>query len=75
LTQEENEFNMKSAYTELGLEIMSHEPFEGASGELLSDFPNKETEKLQRFYPDIHDTPGFFIGKLQKSLDKKMSAR
>ncbi|MFX1465201.1 MAG: RsmB/NOP family class I SAM-dependent RNA methyltransferase [Promethearchaeota archaeon] len=66
LTQEENEFNMKSANTELGLEIMSHEPFEGVSGELLSDFPQKETEKLQRFYPDIHDTPGFFIGKLQK---------
>ena len=43
-------------------------------GELLSDFPHTETEKLQRFYPDIHDTPGFFIGKLQKPLDKKMSA-
>jgi predicted RNA-binding protein (TIGR00451 family) len=71
LTQEENELNMKSVYTELGLEIMSHEPFEGVSGELIKDFPQNETEKLQRFYPDIHDTPGFFIGKLQKSLDKK----
>jgi 16S rRNA C967 or C1407 C5-methylase (RsmB/RsmF family) len=66
LTQEENELNMKSANAELGLEIMSHKPFEGVSGELLSDFPKTETEKLQRFYPDIHDTPGFFIGKLKK---------
>ena len=71
LTQEENELNMKFANAELGLEIMSSKPFEGVSGELLSDFPQTETEKLQRFYPDIHDTPGFFIGKLQKPLDKK----
>ena len=66
LTQEENECNMKSAYTELGLEILSHKPYEGVSGELVNDFPQPETDKLQRFYPDIHDTPGFFIGKLLK---------
>ncbi|MCK5588393.1 MAG: hypothetical protein KAI34_06695, partial [Candidatus Lokiarchaeota archaeon] len=66
-----NECNIRFAFTELGLEILSHKPFEGVSGELLSNFPQTETEKLQRFYPDIQDTPGFFIGKLQKPLDKK----
>ncbi|MFX1519259.1 MAG: RsmB/NOP family class I SAM-dependent RNA methyltransferase [Promethearchaeota archaeon] len=71
LTQEENELNMNFASTELGLKILSHKPFEGVSGELLSNFPQTETEKLQRFYPDIHDTPGFFIGKLQKPMDEE----
>lgn len=65
LSPEENELNIKYAVDELGFKVDDQMHVYGFFGEpLLKDY-----RKLQRFYPDSHDTPGFFIARLIKTRD------
>ena len=66
LTAEENENIVNFAIRELDLHVVDQNYRYGAPGLPLShlEFPS---EQVQRFYPDIHDSPGFFIAKLQKN--------
>lgn len=62
LEPEENEMNMEYCKNKLGCTI-EHTPLAlGGEGEL-----GDEKEKFIRFYPDLHDTSGYFIARLTKS--------
>jgi len=65
LSPEENEWNVKYAISELGLELEEQKYFYGCEGEKFISQYNL----VQRFYPDLHDTPGFFIAKFRKKVD------
>ncbi len=65
LSPEENERNIEYAVNNLGFEVAEQEYFYGFFGEPF--FP--DYRRVQRFYPDSHDTPGFFIAKLVKVRD------
>ncbi len=71
LTPEENEMVVNFAIRELGMHIVEVDQTYnyGAPG---FDLNHLEfiPEQVQRFYPDLHDTPGFFIAKLQKYLPR-----
>lgn len=60
LTMVENEFNVLWAMNELGFKLRKQPVFMGALS-FVGDKPF-----AQRFEPDIHDTPGFFIALLEK---------
>ena len=65
LSPEENELNVKYAIEELGLELEEQKYFYGCKGEkFISQY-----DLVQRFYPDLNDTPGFFIAKFRKTFD------
>ncbi len=66
LTTEENEENIKFLVDNFNCEIIEQSFFYGYPGEKIENLPN--WQKLQRFYPDIHDTPGYFIAKLRFRL-------
>ena len=61
-TFHENELNMKFAL-ELGFKITEEKFYYGARGVPLV----QKSYLLQRFYPNIHDTPAYFIAVLVKS--------
>ena len=63
LEPEENELNIKYAVKKLDFELITQDLFLGSIGEKVEDIDHT---KLQRFYPDIHDMPGYFIAKLRK---------
>ncbi len=67
LTPEENEMVVNFAIRELGMHIVEVDQTYsyGAPGFDLNHL-EFSPEQVQRFYPDFHDTPGFFIAKLQK---------
>lgn len=65
LSAEENESNIKYAIEHFGFSVLNQVYFYGSSGELQEEFP--EARHLQRFYPDLHDTPGFFIALMKKN--------
>jgi NOL1/NOP2/sun family putative RNA methylase len=66
LTTEENEANIKYLLEESDCEIAEQPFFYGSPGEKLENLKNWQS--LQRFYPDLHETPGYFIAKIQKGL-------
>lgn len=62
LTPQENEMIVSYAVEELGLELEDQPIRLGSHG-----LPIVEGyEALQRFYPDVHDTPGFFIARFRR---------
>jgi 16S rRNA C967 or C1407 C5-methylase (RsmB/RsmF family) len=63
LTTEENEGNVKYLYENFGCKILDQPFFLGSPGEKIEGL--EDWQKLQRFYPDQHETPGYFIAKLQ----------
>ena len=63
LTTEENEENIKYLLEKIDGKIVEQPYFFGSTGESLVGLPN--WQKLQRFYPDIHDTPGYFIARIR----------
>ncbi|MFX1297057.1 MAG: hypothetical protein ACFFD2_19670, partial [Promethearchaeota archaeon] len=64
MTTEENEENIKFLVDNFECKI-TEQPFKfGNPGEKVDDLI--DWQKLQRFYPDLHDTPGYFIAKIQK---------
>ncbi|NVM55066.1 MAG: RsmB/NOP family class I SAM-dependent RNA methyltransferase [Candidatus Helarchaeota archaeon] len=63
LTTEENETNIKFLLDNFDCKIVDQPIFLGSPGEKLDSLPN--WQKLQRFYPDAHDTPGYFIARIQ----------
>ncbi|MHA1124434.1 MAG: methyltransferase domain-containing protein [Candidatus Heimdallarchaeota archaeon] len=64
LAPEENEKVVAYAVNKLGLKLVGPDLKMGSSGEDTGD--GLELEAMRRFYPDIHDTPGFFVAKLTK---------
>jgi len=64
LTVEENEKVVESVIEKTKLEIVEQAFFYGSLGS-LEILP--EARLMQRFYPDQHDCPGFFIAKLRKT--------
>ena len=64
LTVEENEKVVESVIEKAKLEIVEQAFFYGSPGS-LEILP--EARLMQRFYPDKHDCPGFFIAKLRKT--------
>jgi len=65
LSPEENELNVKYAVEGLGLELEEQKYFYGCKGEkFISQY-----DLVQRFYPDLNDTPGFFIARFRKTFD------
>ncbi|MHA1130099.1 MAG: PUA domain-containing protein [Candidatus Helarchaeota archaeon] len=63
LTTEENEANIKFFVDNFNCKIID-QPFKfGSPGEEIANLPN--WQKLQRFFPDTHDTPGYFIAKMK----------
>ncbi len=65
LSPEENELNVKYAVEKLGLELEEQKYFYGCEGERFIP----QYGLVQRFYPDLHDTPGFFIAKFRKTTN------
>ena len=63
LTTEENEANIKYLIDNYECQIIEQPYFYGSPGEPVEGL--RDHHKLQRFYPDVHDTPGYFIAKLQ----------
>ncbi len=64
LTTEEDEANVQFLVENFDCEIVD-QPFRyGSPGEHIENL--HEWGKLQRFYPDMHDTPGYFIAKMRK---------
>jgi 16S rRNA C967 or C1407 C5-methylase (RsmB/RsmF family) len=63
LTTEENEENIRYFCENFDCKIIDQPVFIGSPGEKIEELEN--WQKLQRFYPDEHDTPGYFIAKLQ----------
>ncbi len=61
LTLQENELNVLKAMKKLNLRLIKQVYFIGCRG-----FIYKIGEKVQRFLPHLHDTPGFFIAILEK---------
>ena len=66
LTSEENETVVNFATRELGMHVVD-QPYQYGAAGLELDNLEFSFEQVQRFFPDLHDTPGFFIAKLQKS--------
>ncbi|HUY01088.1 MAG TPA: RsmB/NOP family class I SAM-dependent RNA methyltransferase [Candidatus Deferrimicrobium sp.] len=66
LTTEENEANIQYLLENNNCEIVEQSYCYGSPGEKLKNLKN--WQKLQRFYPDLHETPGYFIAKIQKRL-------
>ncbi|MFX0068200.1 MAG: PUA domain-containing protein [Promethearchaeota archaeon] len=64
LSVEENELNIKHAVEHFGFSVLDQTYFYGSPGELREEFP--QAKHLQRFYPDLHDTPGFFVALMKK---------
>jgi len=65
LSPEENELNVRYAIEDLNLELEEQKYFYGCEGEkFISQY-----DLVQRFYPDLHDTPGFFIARFRKISD------
>ncbi len=60
---EENELNIKYMIEKFDCKIKEQNVFIGSPGELTEN--NIRYNNLQRFYPDIHKTSGFFIAKLE----------
>jgi len=63
LTTEENEGNVKYLCENYGSRIIAQPYAIGSPGEKIEGLEN--WQKLQRFYPDEQETPGYFIAKLQ----------
>ncbi|MHA1264230.1 MAG: PUA domain-containing protein [Candidatus Helarchaeota archaeon] len=63
LTTEENEANIKYLLDNFDCKIIRQPIYLGSPGEQIEGLENHGL--LQRFYPDIHDTPGYFIAKLR----------
>jgi len=63
LTTEENEENIKYLCDNFHCKVIDQPIIIGICGEKIEGLEN--WQKLQRFYPDIHETPGYFIAKLQ----------
>jgi 16S rRNA C967 or C1407 C5-methylase (RsmB/RsmF family) len=63
LTVEENEQNVKYLMDAHHMTLEDQSPYHGTIG--LKGSPNLR-QRVQRFYPDIHDLPGYFIAKLKK---------
>ena len=63
LTVEENEQNVQYLMDSLHMTLDEQFPFHGTSG--LAGSPRLR-QCVQRFYPDIHNLPGYFIAKLTK---------
>lgn len=62
ITPDENELIVKYALENYPLELDSQNLYLGSRGlDILSN-----SKLLQRFYPDEHDTPGYFIAKFVK---------
>lgn len=61
MTLEENELNVKYAVERLGLKLVEQPLFIGSPGIMFN-----KLNGIQRFYPHIHDTPGYFIALLIK---------
>lgn len=61
LNLEENEFNVLWAVEKLGLKLRQQSIILGSRG--LTEIG----DRVQRFEPDAHDAPGFFIALLEKS--------
>jgi len=59
LTAEENELVVEYALTNCPLELVDQEIYLGSEGLPLIS----KSALLQRFYPDVHGTPGYFIAK------------
>ena len=64
MQQEENEKVVSYAVNELNLKLEEPHILMGSKGEDTND--GLELEGMRRFYPDEHDTPGFFVAKLVK---------
>lgn len=62
ITPEENEQVVDYAVKNLKLEVIEQAMYVASRGLNMV----KGHDLLQRFYPDIHDTPGYFIAKLVK---------
>ena len=60
LSLEENEVNVEWATRKLGFKLRAQKLFIGSRGFLSLG------SLVQRFEPDVHDTPGFFIALLEK---------
>ncbi|MFX0138642.1 MAG: hypothetical protein ACFFDN_33680, partial [Candidatus Hodarchaeota archaeon] len=63
LSPEENELNVKYMIEKFRCKIVEQSIFIGSPGELTDNILNYNL--LQRFYPDLHKTSGFFIAKLE----------
>jgi 16S rRNA C967 or C1407 C5-methylase (RsmB/RsmF family) len=63
LTVEENEHNVQYLVDSMNMSVESQSPNYGTIGLTGS---SRLRQRVQRFYPDIHDLPGYFIAKLQK---------
>ena len=61
LTVEENEHNIQYLVSEKGFTLEEQNPHLGAGG-LVGGLGRM----VQRFYPDLHDLPGYFIARLRK---------
>ena len=64
ITQEENEKVIAYGVKELGLKLVKPDILLGTKGEDTDD--GLELDYMRRFYPDIHDSQGFFVAKLKK---------
>ncbi|MBS7287557.1 MAG: hypothetical protein KIH01_02100 [Candidatus Freyarchaeota archaeon] len=71
VTVEENERNVEFCVNELGFEIEEQSLYLGSRG--LEGF--RGAGLVQRFFPDVHGTPGFFIAKMRKVKEKELSRR
>ncbi len=60
---EENEMNVRYMIEKFNLKIIEQKMYIGSRGENIDDKISHNL--LQRFYPDLHETPGFFIAKLR----------
>jgi len=58
----ENELNIKFITDNFDVEVEEQKVILGDTGLKIVDY----YKFLQRFYPDIHDTPGYFIASLRK---------
>ncbi|NVM03214.1 MAG: RsmB/NOP family class I SAM-dependent RNA methyltransferase [Candidatus Helarchaeota archaeon] len=63
LSPEENELNIKYMVEKFGCKIIKPNIIIGSPGELTDK--DIKYNFLQRFYPDLHKTSGFFIAKLE----------
>jgi 16S rRNA C967 or C1407 C5-methylase (RsmB/RsmF family) len=63
LTVEENEHNIQYLIDSKGFKIERQTPFLGDGG-IEGRHPLRQG--VQRFYPDLHNLPGYFIAKLRK---------
>jgi 16S rRNA C967 or C1407 C5-methylase (RsmB/RsmF family) len=63
LTPEENEHNVQYLMDSFNMTLEHQSPCHGTLGLVGSP---RFRQRVQRFYPDIHDLPGYFIAKLTK---------